>query len=139
MIEVNLQRIDHTAIVVRDLNEAIDRYQRLLDVRAGERVLVPTQRVAVVFLSLGDTQLELIQPTDAESGTARFLARRGEGLHHIGILVHDIEGELQRLAADGVELIDREPRPGVHGRIAFVHPRASGGVLLELIEHNTIE
>jgi methylmalonyl-CoA/ethylmalonyl-CoA epimerase len=127
-------RVDHTAIVVRDINEAISRYRRLYGVEPSERGPAPGQHVEVAFLRLGDTQLELLQPTDAGSGVARFLEQRGEALHHVGFLVDDIRAELGRLAAQGVELIDKEPRQGFHGWIAFVHPRGTGGVLIELVE-----
>lgn len=128
-------RLDHTAIVVRDIDEAIARYCRLLNAEAGDRETVPDQRVEVAFLNIGDTQLELIQPIDQDSGVARFLASQGEGLHHIALEVEDIRHELDRLDADGVKLIDRQPRQGFHGLIAFIHPRGTGGVLVELVQH----
>jgi methylmalonyl-CoA/ethylmalonyl-CoA epimerase len=133
---VNVQRIDHTAVAVRDLDEAIPRYERLYRARCVERVEVPDQRVEVAFLALGDTTIELIRPTDDSSGVARFLANRGEGLHHIAVKVDDIASELARLQADGVRLIDRSPRRGVHGLIGFVHPEGTGGVLLELVQND---
>ena len=129
-------RIDHTAIVVQDMDGAIERYRRLFGVVPRDRATIPDERVEVAFFPIGDTQLELICPTDPSSGVARFLAKRGEGLHHVGILVQDIGAELGRLADQGVELIDREPRPGAHGSIAFVHPRGTGGVLVELIQRD---
>lgn len=136
---MNIVRVDHTGIVVHNLDEAVARYERLLGGHAGERTPVPSQGVEIVFLAIGDTQLELLQPVEADSGIARFLQRRGEGLHHVAVLVSNLDAELARLAADGIELIDRDPRPGAHGRIAFVHPRAAGGVLLELIQHDSVE
>jgi methylmalonyl-CoA/ethylmalonyl-CoA epimerase len=129
-------RIDHTAIVVRDLDEAIGRYGAIFRFDKVDRRRVPDQQVEVAFLSFSDTSLELVSPLDESSGVARFLQDRGEGLHHIGIAVDDLESELSRLAAEGVELIDARPRLGVHGRIAFIHPRAVGGVLIELVEHD---
>ncbi len=129
-------RIDHTAIVVRDMDGAIERYRRLFGAEPRDRATVPDQRVEVAFLPIGDTELELICPTDPSSGVSRFLAQRGEGLHHVGILVQDISAELGRLADQGVELIDRAPRRGTHGSIAFVHPRGTGGVLVELIQRD---
>jgi len=131
---MNLLRIDHTGIAVRDLDEALERYRRTYGLQPSERLPVPTQHVEVAFLAIGDTRLELVQPTDDQSPVARFLDRRGEGLHHVAILVQNIREELQRLSDNGVELIDREPRPGAHGLVAFVHPREAGGVLVELIE-----
>lgn len=131
---MNVLRVDHTAIVVRDLDEALARYRRFYGVEPSQRAKAPFQPIEVAFLPIGDTFLELVQPTDATSGVARFLERHGEGLHHIGLQVSDIRRELRQLADEGAELIDREPRPGVHGLIAFVHPRSSHGVLLELVE-----
>jgi methylmalonyl-CoA/ethylmalonyl-CoA epimerase len=131
---MNPLRIDHTAVVVRDLDRALERYERLFDVRDVMRARVPDQDVEVAFLSFDDTQVELICPLSGASGVGRFLERHGESLHHIGIAVDDIRSELTRLEALGVELIDRAPRPGVHGLIAFLHPRATGGVLVELVE-----
>jgi methylmalonyl-CoA epimerase len=133
---VTFGRIDHTAIAVRDLDEAIERYQRLYGVHGVERSQVLDQGVEVAFLALGDTKIELVSPLDDASGVARFLNKRGEGLHHIGITVDDLERELERLTRQGIELIDRTPRPGVHGRIAFCHPRGTGGVLVELVQHD---
>lgn len=135
---MNLQRVDHTAIAVKDLDEALERYRRLLGVETYERVAVPQQGVEVAFLAMGDTSLELICPTEPGSGVARFLEQRGEGLHHIGVLVDDITAELDRLRRDGVELIDEEPRCGAHGSIAFLHPRGTGGVLIELVQHDPV-
>jgi methylmalonyl-CoA epimerase len=131
---MNLLRVDHTAIVVRDMDTALARYAHLYGLSPSQRATAQDQGVEVAFLPIGDTQLELIQPLDSTSGVARYLAKHGEGLHHIGILVQDIHQELQRLAEEGVELIDREPRRGIHGLIAFVHPRSSGGVLIELVQ-----
>jgi methylmalonyl-CoA/ethylmalonyl-CoA epimerase len=132
---MNVLRIDHTAVVVRDMDEALNRYQTIFGLKELQRSEVADQRVEVAFLAAGDTTLELVRPLTDDSGVARFLELHGESLHHIGVLVNDIRSELQSLERDGVELIDREPRQGVHGSIAFVHPRATGGVLVELVEH----
>jgi methylmalonyl-CoA/ethylmalonyl-CoA epimerase len=133
---VTSRRVDHTAVAVRDLDEAIARFSILLGVEKIERRRVPEQGVEVVFLKLSDTCLELVTPLDESSGVARFLQAHGESLHHIGIEVDDLDGELTRLASAGVELIDHHPRQGVHGRMAFIHPRGTGGVLVELVEHD---
>lgn len=117
------------------MDEALGRYGVLYGVRPSLRAAVPDQDVEVAFLPIGDTQLELISPTRNDTGVARFLSRHGEGLHHLGILVDDVHAELRRLLTEGIELIDRQPRQGVHGLIAFVHPRGTGGVLLELVQH----
>jgi methylmalonyl-CoA/ethylmalonyl-CoA epimerase len=131
---MNLRRIDHTAIAVRNMDEALVRFERLLGTAARERTIVPDQRVEVAFIPCGNTQLELVQPTDSDTGVARFLDARGESLHHIGIQVDNIRAELQQLAANGVELIDSTARHGAHGLVAFIHPRGTGGVLIELIQ-----
>jgi methylmalonyl-CoA epimerase len=127
-------RLDHTAIAVRDLDEALDRYSRIYGVGPSERAIVRNQGVEIAFLPLGDASLELICPLDNNSGVGRFLEKNGEALHHIGVAVLNLRAELKRLSRERIELIDSEPRPGVHGPIAFVHPRGTGGVLLELVE-----
>jgi methylmalonyl-CoA/ethylmalonyl-CoA epimerase len=132
---MNLLRVDHTGVAVRDLDEALDRYRRVWGLTLEHRAVVPDQQVEVAFLRVGDTQIELISPTSPDTAVARFLDRRGEGLHHVAFAVGDIERELARLEKEGAELIDRHPRRGVHGLVAFVHPRASGGVLIELVQN----
>jgi methylmalonyl-CoA/ethylmalonyl-CoA epimerase len=131
---MSVLRVDHTAIAVHNLDEALEWYRRLYGMIQSKRAFVPDQQVEVAFLTASDSELELICPVDSTSGVARFLARRGEGLHHIGFLVEDIKAELERLEKEGVELIDRLPRRGVHGLIAFIHPRSMGGMLVELVE-----
>ncbi len=135
---MSLLRIDHTAVVVRDMDEALQRYQRIFGLVPCHQTSLPREGVDVAFLAIGDSQIELIHPTDSRSGVSRFLERHGESLHHLAIAVDDIRAELQRLQEAGVELIDREPRRGVHGQIAFVHPRGTGGLLVELVEHDRI-
>ena len=132
---MTIRTVDHTGIAVADLDEAIERFERLYGLRVSERARIADQHVEVAFLGGGATALELVQPLDLSSGVGRFLMKRGEGLHHIGLAVDDLEHELERLASQGVELIDLAPRPGLHGLIAFVHPRATGGVLIELVQH----
>jgi methylmalonyl-CoA epimerase len=117
------------------MDEALQRYRRIWGLESSIRTEVPDQRVEIAFLPVGDTQLELIRPLDTGSGVARFLERHGESLHHIGVAVDDIRAELKALSETGVELLDSEPRRGVHGLIAFVHPRGNGGVLIELVQN----
>ncbi|MFN8591520.1 MAG: methylmalonyl-CoA epimerase [Thermomicrobiales bacterium] len=127
-------RLHHVAIVVADLDEAVARYERL-GFGGGERFLLPEQAVEVVTFHSGDGWIELIAPTDPEGPIARYLAKRGEGLHHVAYAVPDLEAELGRLEAAGSRLIDASPRTGAHGwRIAFIHPESCGGVLTELVE-----
>jgi methylmalonyl-CoA epimerase len=128
-------KIDHIGIVVRDIQEALHVYETALGLPLREIAEVPDQQVRVAFLPIGDSNLELVQPATGDSGIARFLEKRGEGIHHICVEVDDIEAVLTRLRAHDIELIDETPRPGAHGRVAFVHPRGAHGVLLELVEH----
>jgi methylmalonyl-CoA/ethylmalonyl-CoA epimerase len=96
---------------------------------------VPTERVRVAMLPIGDTKLELLEPMDPESAIAKFIERRGPGIHHIALAVEDVAGSIESLKAAGVRLIDEEPRPGAGGtRVAFAHPKGFNGVLVELVE-----
>ena len=128
--------IDHIGIVVRDIPEALQVYELALALPLGEVVEVPDQHVRVAFLPVGDSNLELVQPTSADTGTARFLEKRGEGIHHICLEVDDIAAALDRLKSQGVPLIDEVPRPGARGLVAFIHPKGAHGVLIELVEHS---
>ena len=124
-------KIDHLGIAVPDLAQALEAYRKLgFEVEATQEV--PTEKVRIAFLPVGESRLELLEPTDPSSTIARFLERRS-GLHHVCLLVEDIEQSLKALKAAGVPLIDQTPRVGAGGsRVAFLHPKAAGGVLLEL-------
>ena len=124
-------KIDHLGIAVPDLAQAVEAYRKLgFTVETTQEV--PTERVRVAFLPIGESRLELLEPTEPSSTIARFLEKRS-GLHHVCLLVEDIEASLAALKAAGVALIDQSPRVGAGGsRVAFVHPKAAGGVLLEL-------
>lgn len=126
--------VDHVGIAVRDLDAACARYRELLGAELSHRERLPGQGVEVAFLRLpGDTRLELVAPLDDDGPVARFLAKRGEGMHHVCILVSDIEAALDGLAAAGVRRVDESPTSGAEGsQVAFLHPEALGGVLLEL-------
>jgi methylmalonyl-CoA/ethylmalonyl-CoA epimerase len=127
--------LDHVAVAVPSIASALPLFELLLGVSGSGTVAVPEQGVNVVFLGTGATRLELIEPTRPDSGVARFVEKHGPGLHHVAIRVPDVAAALAALAERGLPLIDREPRPGAHGgRIAFLHPRAAGGVLIELVE-----
>ena len=129
-------KMDHIAIVVRSLEHALKPYQDALGLTPSEIQEVPDQQVRIAFLPVGDTEIELVEPTVTDSGVARFLDKRGEGLHHICLEVSDLDTTLASLKAQGVRLIDEKPRDGGRGkRIAFVHPRSMQGVLVELIEN----
>ena len=126
-------KIDHLGIAVPSLDQAVKAYEALgFAVESTHEV--PTERVRAAFLPVGESRLELLEPTDSSSVIARFLEKRS-GLHHVCVLVEDIEAALGDLKSRGVPLIDEVPRPGAGGcRVAFLHPRAAGGVLLELKE-----
>lgn len=128
-------KIDHIGIVVRDIEEALKVYEAALGLPLKEVVEVPDQKVQVAFLPIGESNIELVQPTTDDTGIAKYLARRGEGIHHLCIEVEDVEKALAQFKDQGVQLIDEEPRQGAHGRVAFVHPKGAHGVLIELVEH----
>jgi methylmalonyl-CoA/ethylmalonyl-CoA epimerase len=132
----NLPTLDlhHVGIVVSDIDVAIARYASL-GFENGERFEMAEQGVIAVTYQAGFGYVELIQPTDPECAIARFMAKRGEGMHHIAYRVLDLESSLVKLAIAGVRLIDEQPRTGAHGwRIAFIHPESCNGVLTELVE-----
>jgi methylmalonyl-CoA/ethylmalonyl-CoA epimerase len=124
----------HIGVAVTSLTDALDRYQALgLEAESTEEV--PSQGVRVAFLRAGGVRIELLESLRPDSVIARFIGRRGEGLHHLAFATPDIRGEMERLARSGFDLVDSEPRSGAQGRlVAFVHPRSAHGVLLELVE-----
>ena len=127
--------IHHVAIAVHDLDAALTFYRDGLGLEVTERREVPEEGVEIAFLPAGEGEIELLRPLDGESGVARFLEKRGEGLHHICLAVEDVEAAMERLRAAGARLLSDEPRLNVHGtRYVFVHPRSAHGVLLELYE-----
>jgi methylmalonyl-CoA/ethylmalonyl-CoA epimerase len=127
-------RIHHIAIVVRSIDEALAFYRDILDLALETVTDMPGDRVRIAFLTAGDSKIELVEPTDDTTGVARFLAKEGEGFHHVCLEVSNLAEELTRLGIDGVELIDTAPRRGAEGPVAFLHPRSCHGVLVELIE-----
>jgi len=128
-----IKKVDHIGIAVNDIEEARRPYEAL-GLKVTHVKEVEEQQVRVAFLPVGDTEVELVQPTTADSGVARFLEKRGEGVHHLCFEVEDIEVALAELQAQGMRLIDREPRQGAFGRVAFLHPKSTHGVLIELVE-----
>jgi len=129
-----IKKIDHIAIVVRSIEEALRTYEGALGLELADVEEVPEQAVKVAFLPVGDSEIELVEPLTTDSGVAAFLEKRGEGMHHICLAVNDIEAALRDLAAKRIRLIDQQPRQGAHGRVAFLHPKSAHGVLIELIE-----
>jgi methylmalonyl-CoA epimerase len=124
--------IDHVAIAVRSLEDAARLFERLTGSLATPVESIESQGVRVAFVGA----VELLEPTRAESPVARFLERRGGGLHHVAYRTPNLAEELERLRAAGYELIDERPRPGARGHmVAFLHPRSTGGILVELVEH----
>jgi methylmalonyl-CoA epimerase len=135
---VTIGSIHHVAVVVRSIDDELPRYERLLGWQpAAEPFVFSPQGVRLCFLSspTGEgARIELVEPVDAESGVARYLAAHGEGVHHVCLVSSDLPADLAALAAAEAELIDQEPRAGAHGRVAFIHPRTLNGVLWELVE-----
>ncbi|HVD51926.1 MAG TPA: methylmalonyl-CoA epimerase [Candidatus Udaeobacter sp.] len=136
---MRLGPLHHVAIAVPRLEDALPFYRDTLGLQAEPIRDLPDQRVRMVFLGDAKGRIELIQPTDGESGVAKFVAEHPKPtLHHVCYVVDDLAGTLEKLARDGVELVDRAPRRGAEGMVAFIHPRASGGVLIELIDRASL-
>jgi methylmalonyl-CoA/ethylmalonyl-CoA epimerase len=130
-----LDRIDHVGVAVSDLDAGIAMYERTFAMPLAHRERVESQGVEAALLDVGDGHVELLAPLGPETVVGRFIAKRGEGLHHVAYAVEDIDAALGRLKQDGVELIDEVPRHGIRGsRVAFLHPRAAGSVLTEIVE-----
>jgi methylmalonyl-CoA epimerase len=127
-------RIHHVAVVVRSIEASLGLYRDLLGMPVEAVTDIPSDRVRIAFLGVGESKVELVEPTDDSTGVARFLAKQGEGFHHVCFEVANLSEELTRLAIEGIELIDSAPRRGAEGPVAFLHPRSCHGVLVELIE-----
>jgi methylmalonyl-CoA/ethylmalonyl-CoA epimerase len=129
-----IKGVDHIGVAVRSLQERVPLYRALgLEVAGGEEVA--SEMVRVAFFSVGGTRIELLEPTTPDSPIAKFIATRGEGLHHISLEVKDIRATMRELAARGFELLSSEPRPGAHGTlVCFIRPKSAGGVLIELCQ-----
>lgn len=139
MLSSPITRIDHVAIVVREMDEALAFYRDMLGITPSRVLDFPRESVKIAFLPLGGpsgSEIELLQPLSAETGVARFLAKHGGGLHHICLETPDIEGALADLRASGAMLLDEAPRPTAEGRGIFLHPKGTYGVLLELVQRN---
>ncbi len=127
-------RIHHVAVVVRSIEQALAFYRDGLGLQLETITDVPDDRVRIAFLGVGESKVELVQPTDDTTGVARFLESKGEGFHHVCFEVDNLAESLLRLEIDGLELIDTAPRRGAEGPVAFIHPGSGYGVLVELIE-----
>ena len=129
-------KLDHVGVVVTDLEDAIALYALVFGMRVTLRAGNEQLGIVAAFLEIGGAELELIAPTRGDSMVSKFLADRGPGLHHLAYAVPDIRKALAEARSQGLELIDEEPRIGLHGvPIAFIHPKSVGGVLTELVEH----
>ncbi len=133
---MTIKRIDHIAIVVENLEQALGVYRDALGMTVTDVREMPEQDVKMAFLPSGDSELELLEPLHADSGIGKYLAKRGEGLHHICLEVDDIEATLADLKAKGSQLIDETPKRGAYGKIAFIHPKGAHGVLVELVQRD---
>lgn len=129
-----LGRVHHVAVVVRDLDASLALWRDTLGLPVELVLPIEHDRVTIAFLPVGESKIELVQPTDDTTGVARFLENKGEGFHHVCFEVPNISEALMRLEMDGIELIDTAARKGAEGPVAFLHPRSCQGVLVELIE-----
>ena len=130
-----IKKVNHIAVVVNDLEEAMHFWVDALGLELSHREHVASEAVDVAFLPIGDSKIELLQPVDTESGVARYLEKRGSGMHHICFEVDDIESALQKLKSANVQLINEVPTVGADGRkFAFIHPKSASGVLVELYQ-----
>lgn len=129
------ERIDHIGVAVTDIDGAIALYGQSFEMALAHRETVSSQGVEAVLLDVGEGHVELLRPLGPDTAVGRFLAQRGPGLHHVAYAVEDIEATLRRIVVAGIEPIDPEPRVGIRGaRVAFLHPRSTGGVLTEIVE-----
>jgi methylmalonyl-CoA/ethylmalonyl-CoA epimerase len=130
-----LDRLDHIGVATDDLEGAVALYEGTLGMPVSHRETVESQGVEAVLLDVGDGHVELLRPLGPDTAVGKFLARKGPGLHHVAYAVEDIDATLPRLVEAGIELIDAEPRVGIRdSRVAFLHPRSTGGVLTEIVE-----
>ena len=129
-----LGKVHHVAVIVRDIEDSLAFWRDMLGLPVELVLPIEQDRVTIAFLPVGESKVELVQPTDDTTGVARFLESKGEGFHHVCFEVADIGAALMRLELDGIEVIDRVARKGAEGPVAFLHPRSCHGVLVELIE-----
>ena len=129
-----LGKIHHVALIVASIEDALGLWRDLLGLELETIMDIAPDKVRIAFLGVGESKIELVQPTDDTTGVARFLASKGEGFHHVCFEVANLSETLLRLEIDGLELIDSAPRRGAEGPVAFIHPRSCHGVLVELIE-----
>ena len=129
-------KIDHIGIAVKSLVQAVTIYETTMGLKVSGYETVEDQGVKLAMIPIGDSRIELLEPTHADSPVEKFMAKRGEGIHHIALCVDNIDEALERFKTSGARLIDEVPRRGAHNsKIAFIHPSSTNGVLLELVEH----
>jgi len=127
--------IEHIGIAVKDLQASIKFYENVLGLKCYAIEEVKDQKVKTAFFKIGDTKIELLETTDPDGPIGKFIEKKGEGIHHIAFAVDDVEASLKEMETKGVQLIDKQPRKGAEGlNIAFLHPKSTGGVLIELCE-----
>ena len=132
-----IEKIDHIGIAVKSVKETSELLSNILGLKVAGEEIVEEQKVKVAFLPLGDSELELLESTSVEGPIARFIEKKGEGIQHIAFRVNNIEEVLEKLKKEGVRLIDEKPRYGAGGaKIAFIHPKSTNGILVELCERN---
>jgi methylmalonyl-CoA epimerase len=127
-------RVHHVALIVRSIDDSLGLWRDALGLELETVIDIPDDRVRIAFLGVGESKIELVEPTDDTTGVARFLESKGEGFHHVCFEVPNLAEALMHLEIDGIELIDSAPRRGAEGPVAFLHPRSCHGVLVELIE-----
>ena len=135
----NAKHLNHVCIAVKNIETTLNLYATLFGTDKVNVVNLHDQSVKAALIRMGTSQIEFIQPTDPNGSVARFIDRRGEGLHHICLEVDDLSDKLDRLNKSGVRLIDRTPRPGLSGTIAFLHPDSTQGILVELVDASSVK
>ena len=130
-----IKKINHIAVLVENIDVSLKFWQDSLGIEPTKITEIPHEQARIAFLPLGDSEIELVQPTSQDSGLSRFMEKRGPGIHHLCLEVDDLPAMLQKLKSNGVQLINEEPRMGEDGKLyAFVHPKSTNGVLLELYQ-----
>ena len=135
---MNLSHIEHIGVAVKNLEESIKFYEEILGLKCYQIEVVEDQKVKTAFFQIGQTKIELLESTDPEGPIGKFIEKRGEGIHHIAFATDKLASSLNDLKNKGIRLIDEEPRKGSEGlNIAFLHPKSTNGVLIELCEHTS--
>jgi len=135
-----MQKIEHIGIAVKNLADSIPLFEKLLNSRCYKTEIVAAEAVKTAFFALGPNKLELLESTDPEGIIAKYIQKHGEGMHHIALAVEDIDAEMKRLVAEGFQLLQDQPRPGADNKmVCFLHPKGTGGVLVELVADKSVD